>query len=450
NGTTIPKDGIMLIAESTFTLGTPDAVRALNFENGDSVTYFVVFNFTGLNNLDYDANNDCALDSQPWDQTLDSLAIVAGDNRCVYSTTTAGPDYFGLPAHVVKCTSGTWGNGRFDPAAVDGFGTPGTANKVCPPAYACNQPKGPSCFEAHATPGCSDGACCTAVCQIDVTCCDVEWDAACAQSATLQCFIPTNPPAVTLSEIRIDQTSFDTDEYFEIAGEPGTLLNGLTYIVIGDGASTAGSGVIEFVVNLQGQVIPEDGFFLAARSTLTLGGAVPNLVLPATPEFENSDNVTHMLVFGFTGAINDDLDTNDDGTLDVTPWGAVVQSVAFIESAVLPPVNTEFAYGDNRVGPDANGFVPSQLAYCPSTSIWTIGPFDFVTTPGFDTPGLPNGGCNYSNPCPTDFNADGVTNASDLAVLLGAWNAAGGDLNGDGTTNASDLAILLGAWGACP
>ncbi|MFZ9914777.1 MAG: hypothetical protein ACO3IB_05490 [Phycisphaerales bacterium] len=52
--------------------------------------------------------------------------------------------------------------------------------------------------------------------------------------------------------------------------------------------------------------------------------------------------------------------------------------------------------------------------------------------------------------CPTDFNADGVTNAADLSVLLGAWNGAGGDLNGDGTTNAADLSILLGGWGACP
>ncbi|MBL9118719.1 MAG: hypothetical protein JNL80_02250 [Phycisphaerae bacterium] len=40
-------------------------------------------------------------------------------------------------------------------------------------------------------------------------------------------------------------------------------------------------------------------------------------------------------------------------------------------------------------------------------------------------------------------------NASDLAVLLGAWGPCRGceaDLNGDGQVNASDLAILLGAW----
>ena len=56
---------------------------------------------------------------------------------------------------------------------------------------------------------------------------------------------------VTISEIRIDQPGSDNDEYFELAGAPGTSLDGLTYIVIGDG--TNGSGVIEAVVPLTGQ-----------------------------------------------------------------------------------------------------------------------------------------------------------------------------------------------------
>lgn len=47
-----------------------------------------------------------------------------------------------------------------------------------------------------------------------------------------------------------------------------------------------------------------------------------------------------------------------------------------------------------------------------------------------------------------DVNGDGMVNASDLALLLGAWGASGGsaDLNGDGIVGAADLAILLGAW----
>lgn len=50
-----------------------------------------------------------------------------------------------------------------------------------------------------------------------------------------------------------------------------------------------------------------------------------------------------------------------------------------------------------------------------------------------------------------DLNGDGAVNASDLALLLGAWGPCGtvcpADLNGDGLVNASDLALLLGNWG---
>jgi 1,4-alpha-glucan branching enzyme len=52
-------------------------------------------------------------------------------------------------------------------------------------------------------------------------------------------------------------------------------------------------------------------------------------------------------------------------------------------------------------------------------------------------------------PCAAaDLNCDGVVNAADLSLLLGAWGTgATADLNGDGTVNAADLSILLGAWG---
>lgn len=124
--------------------------------------------------------------------------------------------------------------------------------------------------------------------------------------------------AVTISEIRIDQPSTDNDEYFELAGAPGTSLDGLTYVVLGDG--TGGSGVVEAVVDLTGLVIPASGYFVAAESSFSLGTAD----LTTTLNHENDDNVTFFLVEGFTGANADDLDINDDGALDVTPWTAAL------------------------------------------------------------------------------------------------------------------------------
>jgi hypothetical protein len=56
------------------------------------------------------------------------------------------------------------------------------------------------------------------------------------------------------------------------------------------------------------------------------------------------------------------------------------------------------------------------------------------------------------DPCPADFNGDGVVNASDLLILLGWWGTAGpdGDVDGDGDVETSDLLALLAAWGECP
>ena len=181
-----------------------------------------------------------------------------------------------------------------------------------------------------------------------------------------------------ISEVRIDQSGTDNDEYFELADAPGTSLTGLTYLVIGDGAG--GSGTIEAVVDLSGQTIPGSGFFVAAEATFTLGTAD----LTTSLNFENSDNVTHLLVNGFSGANGNDLDTDDDGTLDVTPWTAIVDLIALVEEA-NPPGGTEFHYGPPSVGPDG-AFVPGHAYSCPSG--WEIGAFD--PAGGDDSPGAAN------------------------------------------------------------
>ena len=452
NGAAIPKDGIFLVAESTFTLGIPDAVRSMNLENGDSVTYLLVWNYTGLLNNDVDTNDDCTIDAPTWDAIIDSVGLVSGDNRCVYSVQTAGPTYSGFPPQIVKCANGTWGVGRLDTAAVDGFGTPGSANVGCPLPNPCGNPAAGSCYQVHTTPGCADAACCNTVCVIDVTCCEAAWDATCADAAELQCFVPVNPPSVIISEIRIDQPGVDNDEYFELYAAPNTLLNGLTYIVIGDGIG--GSGVIESATALTGHRTAADGFFLCAHAAFTLAPAEVNLV-NASFAFENDDNVTHMLVFNFTGTLQQDLDTNDDGVLDITPWASIVNSVAVVRDATVPPpVGIEWVYSTKIVGPDVSGTTPvspRQVAYCPSTQTSVIGPYDFVLNPGFDTPGNGNTGCVYTPPCPADFDHNGVVGSSDLAALLNAWGGPDPviDLDGSGAVGSPDLAALLNAWGTC-
>lgn len=85
------------------------------------------------------------------------------------------------------------------------------------------------------------------------------------------------------------------------------------------------------------------------------------------------------------------------------------------------------------------------------------GEFDLDGNPRqVDIPWAPNGvgsvadlGCFEFQPpaAPSaDLDGNGVVDAADLGILLGAWGGAAGDLNLDGTTDAADLGLILGAW----
>ncbi len=52
--------------------------------------------------------------------------------------------------------------------------------------------------------------------------------------------------------------------------------------------------------------------------------------------------------------------------------------------------------------------------------------------------------------CPTDLNADGVTDTADLGLLIGAFGGGPhefADINGDGAVDTADLGIMIGQFG---
>ncbi|MGE3164976.1 MAG: hypothetical protein AB7O52_08720 [Planctomycetota bacterium] len=220
---------------------------------------------------------------------------------------------------------------------------------------------------------------------------------------------------VTINEIRIDQNGSDCDEYFELSGAPATSLNGIWYLVIGDG--TGGSGVVETALDLSGNSVNGLGLFAVAEDTfgtgaitgvldLTVAGGGATCGAAGTLVFENNDNVTHMLVQGFTGAANDDLDTDDDGVFDVTPWTSIVDSVSLIATVG----SGDQVYSATTIGPDGT-FVPGHVYRCPDgTGAFQIGPF----AGGFDTVGAANlcmGGCAIpaSLDCDSDCGTGQIT-----------------------------------------
>lgn len=196
--------------------------------------------------------------------------------------------------------------------------------------------------------------------------------------------------AIRINEVRADNPSADINEYFELAGLPGESLANHWYIVIGDG--TGGSGVVEAVIPLSGS-IPTDGYFLAAEDTHTIDPGEIDLSLSGAGNglnFENDDQYTHLLITGWTGALNADLDTNDDGVLDSTPWASVVDSVAFVGEG------SDRVYSSTQIGPDPIKLTPWHLYRFPNgTGGWLFDSIDVAANNDpsnytSDTPGTRN------------------------------------------------------------
>jgi hypothetical protein len=188
---------------------------------------------------------------------------------------------------------------------------------------------------------------------------------------------------VIINELRIDDAGADDNEYFELLGAPSTPLTGLTYLVIGDSPT----GKIEEIEDLSAFSTNASGFFLGVHTNYanTCAGPAPDGVF--TLAFENGDNVTHMIVTGFSGALNDVIDDDADGVPNVTlPWTSIVDSIALVEHPDGTQSSGEFVYdfGGASVGPDG-AFVPAHAFRCGD---WRIGGFGDCTN---GTPGTANG-----------------------------------------------------------
>ncbi|MEE9294418.1 MAG: endonuclease/exonuclease/phosphatase family protein [Phycisphaerae bacterium] len=463
-GKSLGGTGLLLAAEDGDTLGAAaDLITTLNFENSDNVTHLLVEGFTGSLGDDLDTNDDGTFDVTPWANELDRIALIEEDNPPSgtdfhYGPPTVGPNGGFVPAHVYRCPdqTGGWLIGAFDPAG--GQDTPGTANGcaapgtgaccavltgVCESGIAENNCPSPF-FEFTETLLCNQldpqcqaaavGACCFVdeCSELAEVACDFEGGTYKGDQTTCGAVLCES---VSINEIRIDQPGNDTDEYFELAGPSGASLVGITYIVLGDGIG--GSGVIEAVVDLDEGIIPADGVFLAAEDGDTLGATADLLT---SLNFENTDNVTHMLLLGFTGSVFQDLDTTDDGVLDIEPWTELLDCVALIDD----PGGGEQVYCATTVGPDTSvNAAPGHVFRCADE--WRIGQFDRVggdDTPGFedtadtDGDGVPDG-CDL---CPgfddsLDADTDGVPD--DCDACPGFDDTLDGD--GDGVPDGCDI-----------
>lgn len=256
-------------------------------------------------------------------------------------------------------------------------------------------------------------------------------------------------PPPRLSEIRVDSLPPVANiEFVEISGLQGMPLDGLALVVIGDdddlpGPTLGNSGVVEAVVPLDGVAMPADNTLLVHGCPMLL--EQPDLV--ADLNLEDGDNLTVLLVRGAWCAAGDDLDAEDDGALDESPWKEIVDAVGIIGSP--EGAMSEWTYADARVGPNQLMLV-FQIRRCLDTGDWSQGSAYFVSSTG-DSAGRPNPPC-AGMLCTADLDQDGAVGSSDLTVLLSEWGMVGSiaDVDGDGLVGSSDITVLLTHWGPCP
>ena len=202
-----------------------------------------------------------------------------------------------------------------------------------------------------------------------------------------------------VNEFVVNHVGTDTNEFVEIFGDPDTDYSDFTLIEVeGD---SGGTGDIDDVIIPIGTSDGGGLFF----SGFDPGGGT---------DFENG-TLTLLLVEGFTGATGIDIDSDDDGIIDVSPpWTAIADSIAVSDGGA-----GDLTYGTTLV-------------------------------PNFDGDASPVGGASrIPNGLDTDAVADWIRNDMDGAGLpsfvgtLGPGEA----LNTPGTFNAVPEPSTLTSWG---
>ena len=244
-----------------------------------------------------------------------------------------------------------------------------------------------------------------------------------------------NCGTTTTAEPKINEFSASTTgtdvEYVEFFGDPNTDYSAYTLLEIEGDFNLAATGTVDEVLSLG--TTDTSGFYLA------------NLAANA---LENG-TITLLLVKNFSGGLGNDLDTNEDGTFDSTPWEVVVDSVAVNDGG-----STDLTYGIPALGVSYDGlpFAPGGASRIPdgtdtdSASDWVRNDFDLFGIPGFtgtpqageavNTPGAPNALVSVL-PDIVINEVDSDTPSTDVLEFVELYDG------GDGNTSLDGLVVVF-------
>jgi uncharacterized protein len=228
--------------------------------------------------------------------------------------------------------------------------------------------------------------------------------------------------APKINEFVANHAGADTHEFVEIFGAPDTDYGAYTLLQIeGDAGPAAGTIDAAFPVGTTDAA----GFW----STGFLANVLENGTL------------TLLLVEGFTGSVGTDLDTNDDGVLDATPWTAVADGVAVSDGGT-----GDLTYAATVLGADFDGgtFAPGGASRIPDGGpTWVRNDFDGAGLPGFvgtpdagealNTPAAPNAPVEVVvDPCTDAFTPiSAIQGSGETSPLVGQTVTTLGVVVGD-------------------
>lgn len=255
-------------------------------ENGTQ-TLLLVEEFSGTVSTDLDTDNDGVIDVTPWSTIIDSVGVNdGGGTDIVYSPVILSPGYDGMS--FTPGGASRIPNGADSDSAADWMRNDFDGAGL--PGYTGTAIPG----EAYNTPG------------------------------------AVNQEVVLINEFVANHTGTDTNEFIEVFGLASTDYSAYTLLQI-EGDST-GAGTID-------RIWPVGS---SDASGYWFSGYLNNSIENGT--------VSLLLVSGFSGALSDDLDTDNDGVLDVTPWISVADSVAVTDGDM-----GDWTYADISLAPSFDG-----------------------------------------------------------------------------------------------
>jgi YVTN family beta-propeller protein len=242
-------------------------------------------------------------------------------------------------------------------------------------------------------------------------------------------------PMLNINEFSASHTSFDTREYVEIFGDPNTDYSAYSILHIEGDATGGGAGTIDSVFNLG--TTDAQGFWWT--------GFLPQ------DSIENG-TITLKLVRDFTGTVGQDLDTNNDGILDATPWGAVIDDVGVNDGGAGDRTYASVTLGVNYDG--LINFAPGGASRLPdgqdteTTADWLRNDFDLAGFPGFF--GTPIAGEAFNTPGEENQAVPTGVTAARIFQIQGAGHTspfAGQQVTTTGIVTAIDtIGSVRGFW----